>query len=380
MKKEKLVSGGYVRLFSKVVALFVLALYSPTASFLLAASVEYPSTELEELQQQGKHLINGVVKDSKGEPIIGASVLVIGTTNGTATDMDGNFSLTVNPSDVLEVSSIGYTAQKIKVGDKKTMVVTLSEDNKLLSEVVVVGYGKMKKGDLSAAVATVGNMDKLQDRPVSNVGQMLQGQIPGVSVVSNGGHLDSEPTITIRGMGSPNGESPLYVVDGVPGAPFNLSDVVSITVLKDAASAAIYGAYAGSAGVILVTTKQAAPGRTSVEYNGIFGVSEATNLPQSLTWEEEYKVRKAAYEDAGQSLPVGWDRINADPVYGKTNTDWIDEIFRTAAFQRHNIAISGGTEDFSNRLSLEYSNTDGTLINTYNKKIIDCCDTTRPTS
>lgn len=370
MKKEKLVSGGYVRLFSKVVALFVLALYSPTASSLLAASVEYPSTELEELQQQGKHLINGVVKDSKGEPVIGASVLVVGTTNGTATDMDGNFSLTVNPSDVLEVSSIGYTAQKIKVGDKKTMVVTLSEDNKLLSEVVVIGYGKMKKGDLSAAVATVGNMDKLQDRPVSNVGQMLQGQIPGVSVVSNGGHLDSEPTITIRGMGSLGNEKPLYVVDGVPGAPFNLSDVVSITVLKDAASAAIYGAYAGSAGVILVTTKQAAPGRTSVEYNGIFGVSEATNLPQSLTWEEEYKVRKAAYEDAGQSLPVGWDRINADPVYGKTNTDWIDEIFRTAAFQRHNIAISGGTEDFSNRLSLEYNNTDGTLINTYNKKII----------
>ncbi len=353
----------------KVVALLVWILYSPFISPIYAANGEHSSMASEEMQQQGKHLINGVIKDSKGEPIIGASVLVSGTSNGTATDLDGKFSLSVSSSDILEISSIGYTSQKIKIGDKRSFSVVLVEDNKLLNEVVVVGYGKMKKGDLSAAVATVANMDKLQDRPVSNVGQMLQGQIPGVSVVSNGGHLDSEPTVTIRGMGSRNGESPLYVVDGVPGAPFNLSDIVSITVLKDAASAAIYGAYAGSSGVVLVTTRQAAPGHTTVEYNGVYGLSNATNLPQSLTWEEEYKVRKAAYQEAGQSLPVGWDRINEDPVYGKTNTNWIDEIFRTASFQRHNVAIAGGTEEFSNRLSLEYSNTDGTLINTYSKKI-----------
>ena len=213
-------------------------------------------------------------------------------------------------------------------------------------------------------------MDKLQERPVNNVGQLLQGQIPGVSVVSNGGHLNSEPTVTIRGMGSPNGESPLYVVDGVPGASFNLSDVESITVLKDAASAAIYGAYAGSAGVILVTTKQAEPGHTTVEYSSVISTSQAMNLPQSLTWDEEYKVREASYTDAGQTLPVGWNRISEDPVYGKTNTDWIDAIFRSAVSQRHNIAISGGDEEFSNRLSLEYNDNEGTLINTYNKKII----------
>lgn len=372
MEKSKLIFVDKLRLL-KVVVLSILIVPSLVIK-TYAASEENTSmanlTTSVNGQQQGKHLLNGVVKDSKGEGIIGASILVAGTSNGTATDVDGKFSLSVSPSDILEVSSIGYASQKIKVGDNRTVNIILNEDNRLLNEVVVIGYGQMKKGDLSAAVSTVANMDKLQDRPVSNVGQILQGQIPGVSVVSNGGHLDSEPTVTIRGMGSPNGESALYVVDGVPGAPFNLSDVVSITVLKDAASAAIYGAYAGSAGVILVTTKQAAPGKPSVEYSGVFGVSQAMNLPQSLTWEEEYSVRKAAYKDAGQSIPVGWDRINADPVYGKTNTDWIDAIFRSATFQRHNIVVSGGNDEFTNRLSLEYNNTEGTLINTYSKKII----------
>src|SRR5574344_473827 len=365
MKKSKLTLGGKSRLI-KVVALSLLTFFSPAVASIQAET----SASANEVQQSRTHIVSGVVQDSKGEPIIGASVSVSGTTKGQITDVNGKFSVAVSSGDLLQITSVGYTAQTVKVGDKKNIVIVLNEDNKILNEVVVVGYGKMKKGDLSAAVATVANMDKLQERPVSNVSQMLQGQIPGVSVVSNGGHLSSEPTITIRGMGSPNGESPLYVVDGVPGAPFNLSDVTSITVLKDAASAAIYGAYAGSAGVILVTTKQAAPGRTSVEYIVIFGLSTATHLPQSLTWEEEYKVRKASYTDAKSALPVGWDRISADPVYGKTNTDWIGEIFRTAPFHRHNVAISGGTDEFSNRLSVEYNDTQGTLINTYSKKII----------
>lgn len=321
-------------------------------------------------QQQEKHVVNGVIKDTKGQTIIGATVRIIGTSNGTVSDIDGKFSLPVLSSDSLEISFIGYISQKISINNKQNLNIVLKEENRLINDVVVVGYGKMKKGDLSAAVSTVDNMEKLQERPVNNVGQLLQGQIPGVSVVSNGGHLDSEPTVTIRGMGSPNGESPLYVVDGVPGASFNLSDVESITVLKDAASAAIYGAYAGSAGVILVTTKQAKPGHTTVEFSSVTSISKAMNLPQSLTWEEEYKVREASYEDAGQSLPIGWDRISADPVYGKTNTDWIDAIFRSSVSQRHNVAISGGNEEFSNRLSLEYNDNEGTLINTYSKKII----------
>lgn len=318
-------------------------------------------------QQQGNVKVTGNVKDANGEPIMSATVKVAGTGHGVVTDLDGNFTISVPKGAKLQISSIGYTTQTVSAGNGGTLNIVLKEDNKLLDEVVAIGYGKAKKGDLSAAVASVGDVDKLQKRPVGSVSEMLQGQIPGVSVVANGGHPGSEPTITIRGMGSPNGESPLYVVDGVPGAPFNLSDVTSITVLKDAASAAIYGAYAGSAGVILVTTKQATAGKPSIEYNGVFGYSTATNLPQSLSWEDEMRVREVS---TNGNLPIGWKRISEDPVYGHTNTDWIDAIFRTGSFQRHNIAVSGGTEDFSNRLSVEINNTDGTLVNTYSRKVI----------
>lgn len=315
--------------------------------------------------QQNTRRITGVVTDNLGEPIIGANILVKGTTIGSITDFDGNFALEVPEDAVLVVSYIGYLSQEVQVNSLNFVKVSLQEDAKTLDEVVVIGYGKMKKGDLSAAVGTVANVDKLLDRPITSPEEMLQGQIPGVTITSNGGHPDAKPSIMIRGMGSRSDEEPLYVVDGVPGAPFNMSDVVSITVLKDAASAAIYGAYAGSAGVILVTTKQAAPGRTTVDYSVVAGISKATNLPQSLTIEEQRKVRAIAL-GGEDKLPAGWD-VNKNPYIGQTRTDWMDEIFRTAPFQRHNIAISGGTDEFSNRVSLEMSDRQGTLKNTYNK-------------
>lgn len=333
---------------------------------IVAAGSEETAPAVNEVQQDKK--VSGVVRDANGEPIVGATVKVQGSRQAVITDVDGRFTIDARPGSNLEISSIGFKTMVVKAG--QNVDVSMEDDNLLLNEVVAIGYGKAKKSDLSSAIGTVENMDKLQERPVSSVSQMLQGQIPGVSVVANGGHTGSEPTITIRGMGSPSGEAPLYVVDGVPGAPFNMSDVTNITVLKDAASAAIYGAYAGSAGVILVTTKQASAGKPSIEYNGVFGVSSSMNLPQSLSWEDEMRVRKFSYEDAGSALPVGWSRISEDPVYGHTNTDWIDAIFRNGAFNRHNIAISGGTEDFSNRLSLEINNTDGTLENTYSRKVI----------
>lgn len=345
-----------------VTALSVCSLLSPLSVW--ASTGNQPVVET---TQQAHLKVTGTVVDAKGEPVVAATVKEAGTGNAVITDVNGNFSLQVREGATLQFSSIGYSSVQVKA--RGQMKVTMKEDETMLGEVVSIGYGKAKKGDLSSAIGTVANMDKLQERPVSSVSQMLQGQIPGVSVVANGGHPGQDPTITIRGVGSINGETPLYVVDGVPGAPFNLSDVTSITVLKDAASAAIYGAYAGSAGVILVTTKQAQAGKPSIEYNGIFGCSTSQNLPQSLTWEEEMKVRKYSYEDAGSQLPDGWNVISQDPVYGHTNTDWIDEIFRTASFNRHNIAVSGGTEDFSNRLSVEINNADGTLINTYNRQV-----------
>lgn len=317
--------------------------------------------------QQSTKKVTGVIKDATGEPIIGANVVVKGTTNGVVTGLDGDFSLDVPQNAILEVSYIGYMPQEMSVAGKNSFIIMLSEDTQKLDEVVVVGYGKVKKGDLSAAVSTIANVDKLMDRPISSAEEMLQGQIPGVTVTSNGGHPNSKPSITIRGMGSRNGESPLYVVDGVPGAPFNFSDVTSMTVLKDAASAAIYGAYAGSAGVILVTTKQASAGRPTVEYSLVTGVASATNLPQSLTIEDERRVRAVAL-GGEEFLPAGWN-VAKNPYIGQTRTDWMDAIFRTAPFQRHNVAVSAGTEDFQNRASVEYSNREGTLINTFNKSI-----------
>lgn len=346
------------------VALAAFCFFTPTPS----AAVNAPRTVPAAQQQDNK--ISGTVKDTGGEPLVGVTVKVLGSGTGVITDADGNFTLNVRQGSTIEFSCIGYKTQRINAGRGSRMDITMQDDNLMLDEVVAIGYGQAKKGDLSAAVSTVANVDKLQERPVSSVSQMLQGQVPGVSVVANGGHPGQEPTITIRGMGSPNGEAPLYVVDGVPGAPFNLSDVTNITVLKDAASAAIYGAYAGSAGVILVTTKQAAAGRPSVEYNGVFGFSTSQNLPQSLSWADEMRVRKYSYEEQGGTLPNGWNVLNSDPVYGQTNTDWIDAIFRTASFNRHNIAIAGGTEDFSNRLSLEINNAQGTLENTYKRQVI----------
>lgn len=363
MEKEKTLLGCRYRIMT-VAALSAL-------SFLVPSPVMggISGAEVSGIVQQNKVKVTGRIVDVDDNPILNATVRELGSSNGTVTDLDGNYVLMISPGSTLQISSIGYKniTKKIEKGGKLNF--TMEEDASLLGEVVAIGYGKAKKGDLSAAVATVDNVDKLQKRPVSNVSQMLQGQIPGVSVVANGGHPSAEPTITIRGMGSPNGESPLYVVDGVPGAPFNMSDVVSITVLKDAASAAIYGAYAGSAGVILVTTKQATAGKPSIEYNGVFGYSTAQHLPKSLGWEDEKRVRAFSYQQAGSTLPAGWDVISRDPVYGKTNTDWVKQVFRTAAFNRHNIAVSGGNAEFSNRLSLEINNADGTLVNTYNRQV-----------
>ncbi|WP_329904715.1 carboxypeptidase-like regulatory domain-containing protein [Porphyromonas pogonae] len=234
--------------------------------------------------QKSEVTIKGKIVDSKTqEPIIGASVQIAGTTTGAQSDLDGAFVLKLAPNSKLKISYIGYVTKEITVTKSETVVISLVESAISLNEVVLIGYGKVKKGDLSASVATVSNIGQLKERPIQGVEEMLQGQIPGVTVVSQGGHLDSKPAITIRGMGSRAEEKPLFVVDGVPNAPFNIGDVVSMTVLKDTASAAIYGAYAGSAGVIIVTTKRASEGKPTFQYNMVTGVSKATNLPQSLT-------------------------------------------------------------------------------------------------
>lgn len=313
--------------------------------------------------------VKGIVKDQIGEPVIGANVLVRGTTNGVITNVNGEFILSASKSDVLVVSFVGYTTQEIPVSEKQ-MTIVLKEDTELLDEVVVLGYGaNTRKQDLSASVGIISNTDELAARPVTSTESMLQGQLPGVTIQADGGDPTSTPNIVIRGQGSQNGDNVLWVVDGVPGAPItSMNDIESIVVLKDAASAAIYGAQSGAGGVVLVTTKKAKEGAPTLTYDGTFGFRQATNLIDPLNAEEQVEMRRRSYENAGQALPDGWN-VTKNPWVGTTRTDWMDAIFRTAFYQRHNIALNVGTDKSSSRLSLSFDNDQGTLINTYKKNL-----------
>ncbi|MDR0976462.1 MAG: TonB-dependent receptor [Prevotellaceae bacterium] len=311
--------------------------------------------------------VKGLVKDQTGEPVIGANVLVKGTSNGVITDMNGTFSLAVQKNDVLTISYIGFVSQDVTVTGSN-LVVVLHEDNEMLEEVVVLGYGAAaRKQDLSAAVGVLNNTEELTTRPVSSTEGMLQGQLAGVTVASNGGDPTSAPSIVIRGQGSQNGDNVLWVVDGIPGAPIaSMSDIESIVVLKDAASAAIYGAQSGAGGVILVTTKKAKAGIPTLSYEGTYGIRQAVNLPQPLNAEQELAMRTQSYANAGMTVPDGWNPTK-NPWIATTRTNWMDEIFRTAFYQRHNVSLNVGTDNYSSRLSFSLDNDQGVLVNTYNK-------------
>lgn len=320
--------------------------------------------------QGGGFSVSGKVSDKNG-PIVGASVLVQGTMQGTTTDIDGLFSIFVpEEGAALEISFVGYETKVVPLSAATTELnVVLNEEAQSLETVVVLGFGaQQRKADLSSSVGVIENLDENKNRPVSSVENMLQGQVPGVTVVNNGGDPTSKPSVNIRGVGSTANEQVLWVVDGVPGAPFNMNDIESMVVLKDAASAAIYGAQSGAAGVILVTTKKAKRGAPSISYEGNYGVRSAYNLPQSLTVEQERDVRTKAYAAAGQTMSELWDPTR-NPEMAQTRTDWIDRIFRTAFYQRHQVALSGGTDHFTSRVSLNYDDDQGTLIKTFKKNI-----------
>ena len=233
--------------------------------------------------QRATVVVKGTVVDDKGQPVIGASVSEIGTTRGTATDLDGKFSLRAAPNAKVQVSFIGY--KTVTTNAQDGMRVVLSEDQALLDELVVVGYGQQKKANLTGAVSTVDVDKTLTSRPESDVTRALQGAVPGLTVLNTSGDIDTEPTLTIRGVGTlsnSQNSSPFIVVDGVPVddlSAINPDDIASISVLKDAASSSIYGTRAAF-GVILVTTKQGKKGdRVRINYNNNFAWDRATVLP-----------------------------------------------------------------------------------------------------
>lgn len=310
--------------------------------------------------------IKGVILDEKGLPLPGVSIRVKGTNLGTVSDAEGKFNIDqIGKKAVLQFSSIGFLSQEIAVENQSFMTVVLKEDVKKLDEVVVIGYGQTRKKDLSTAVSTLDNLSSMKSRP-TDINGMLQGNIAGVTVANNGGDPGQTPQIVIRGLGSRSGDSPLWVVDGVPGAPVNTEDIESLVVLKDAASAAIYGSNVGSGGVILVTTKQAKAGKPRIDVNFYRGYENAYHLPSALDAQQMANVKNLAADNAGVARNPAFDATQN--AYGLvTRTNWMDAIFRTGQTDHLSLSATGGNENLKGLVSFEVNNTNGILLNTYNR-------------
>lgn len=318
----------------------------------------------------GQQRLTGAVVGIDGEPIIGASVVEKGTTNGTITDLDGGFSLSVSPKAVLQISYIGYVSKEVAAGDKTTLKITLVEDANVLDEVVVVGYGVVKKADLSGSVANVGG-EKLSALQSTSLSQALQGAMSGVQVTRTSGLPGADATIRVRGITTISDSDPLIIVDGVPGTlSMDVDDIESITVLKDAASASIYGARAAS-GVILVTTKRAKEGTLSIDYTGSYGFVTPTALPKTVDYRRYMEmINEISWNDGGNIAGNEYniysqDLINNYAAYNKENpneypiTNWRDYLIKDSAPRtKHNVSVSYGNDIIKSRATVGYEETD----------------------
>lgn len=331
---------------------------------------KHSQTQAAVSQQSGK-LVKGAVTDESGLSVIGANVFIKGTTVGTITDMEGNFSLEVpSDNDILVISYIGYVEQQIPVKNRKNWSIVLKEDAQNLDEVVVVGYGTQRKGNIATAVTTI-KSDVLQNRPVQTVGEALQGQIPGLSVTAKGAPGES-PKLQLRGssvLKSDNSSEPLVLVDGVP-ADFNFlnpEDIESINVLKDAASSAIYGSRAAN-GVLLITTKRGKMGKPTFRYNGSVGVNTPMYMPQSISSAEYARIKNEAERNMGRA-PIYTDEdiskfANGTDLNRYPNTNWLDLAIQNSVTTRHGLEASGGTEKVRYLVSAGIDHQTGIFPNT----------------
>ncbi|WP_287677287.1 TonB-dependent receptor [Bacteroides sp.] len=325
-------------------------------------------TENQSVFQTVEKKITGVVYDEAGIPVIGANILEKGTTNGTITDIDGNFSLTVSDKAVLVVSYIGYDQQEIVVQGKDSFVINLKEDSQTLEEVVVVGYGVQKKKLVTGATVQVKGEDLQKLNTVNPMGA-LQSQSPGVNITKTSGQPGSEFKVSVRGIGTVGDSSPLYIVDGVTVSNIDYlspSDIESIDVLKDAASAAIYGARAAN-GVILVTTKQGKSGKAVIEYDGYVGWQNIVQNVTPLNAQQYAMIMSEAAENSEmnpfdfQNLVPDWDKIESGEW---TGTNWFSEMCNKNAFmQNHALNVRGGTDMSVYSLGLSYTTQEGSFGN-----------------
>lgn len=318
-------------------------------------------------------VVTGSVKDGSGEPIIGATIMEKGTSNGGVTDLDGNFSIKVGDHATLVVSYVGYERQEVPVAGKSTVNIVLTESDRTIDEVVVVGYGAIAKRSVSTAISTVKG-DRIAGMPTSNVAQSLVGMSSGITLQQVNGEPGAAPAIRIRGAGSINsGNDPLYVIDGYPTTDSELfnsispTDIDDIQILKDAASSAIYGSKAGN-GVIIVTTKSGRTGKSRVSFSTQIGVNQVQRYVDVLGSKDYLDMIIEARTNNGTigNFP-GLLKLRESGDYA--NTDWQDEIFRNALNYRANANVTGGNENVTYHFSVNYQNEDGILLNSYYRKV-----------
>lgn len=322
-------------------------------------------------------LVKGNIKDVSGEPLIGVSIKEKGTSNGTVSDLDGNFAITTSKSNFLQVSYIGYISQEIKAENGKTLQIVLQENSEILEDVVVVGYGTQKKVNLTGSVSAV-TAKELANKPVTSTAQALAGLAPGLSVLQNSGRPGAGASVKIRGTGtfSSAGTAPLVLIDGLSGNLDDVdpNDIQNISFLKDAASASIYGNRAAN-GVILIETKKGASGKTTITYNNSFGWQSPTELPDFLSsWEYatyyNMAMKNMGKQEAYTAEQIQKYRDGSDPDnYPNVNhLKWLLES--GSGFQhQHNLSIQGGNNNLSYNLSVGYRNQEGMTANTNNERL-----------
>ncbi len=315
--------------------------------------------------------VTGVVIDNMGSAVPGVTVSEKGSVGSmTITDILGVYEITVSSDTaVLIFEFLGMKSVELPVEGRDVLPdVVMQESLTGLDEVVVIGYGSSKKSNISTSISNVSGMEQINSRPISSASDFIQGNVPGVTVIQQGGDPTSSPEVVIRGIGSINNESPLWVVDGVAcdnPSLLNPNDIESISILKDAAAAAIYGAQASS-GVIVVTTKNAKAGKQNVTFNLIYGVKSASNLPTPLNAKQQSEAYNIATDNSGVARLPAHD-ASKNPWGTTTRTNWVDEIFRSAKFLNANLSISGGNDKGNYFTSFGYKDIEGVLLGTNSK-------------
>lgn len=355
-----------------------------TSSDQVTESVTLPNQVLDKLERIGWSMstskpladITGKVIDKSGQGIPGVSVIIKGSNRGTTTSASGEYSLNAPNDAVLVFSFVGYVSQEVAVASRSRINITLLDDVKALSEVVVVGYGTQKRASVTGAISSVSAQEVTQ-LPVPSVEQAIQGRVPGVTVVSNGSPGET-PIVRIRGIGSINyAANPLYVIDGFPTSDlnnFDTRDIESVDVLKDASSAAIYGSRAANGVIIITTKKGTGDGKLHVSYDGYVGTQSAWRQLDLLNRDEYVQFGTALRTNAGQPVPTRFSNLNqpiyagATQTYAQTDTDWQKAMFRAAPITQHSVQLSGGNEKSRFYSSVGYFNQQGIMIGTGYKR------------